>query len=69
MILSNEEFKQKVFDFMKAHQISATTFGILANKEPNFVFLLKSGRECRESTQKRVLDFIRRYEEEAKKDD
>ena len=61
MILSNEEFKQKIFDFMAANNMSATTFGILANKEPNFVFLLKSGRECRETTKQRVLDFIRDY--------
>lgn len=58
------EFLEMVESFLKEKSMSATTFGILANKEPNFVFTLREGRECREETRNRVLDFINNYQTE-----
>lgn len=57
------EFLNTVEDFLIKKNMSATTFGILSNKEPNLVFTLREGRECREETQARVLNFIENYKE------
>lgn len=62
--MNKKEFLETVETFMKAKEMSATTFGILSNKEPNLVFTLREGRECREETQARVLDFINNYKSE-----
>ena len=59
-------FSDKIEKFLKKYQISASKFGVMANKEPNFVFLVRKGRECREETQKRVLAFMAKYESEHK---
>jgi hypothetical protein len=42
--------------------MSETSFGTLALRQPNFVFQLKDGRECREATQEKVLEFMASYE-------
>ena len=62
--MTKKDFLETVEEFLKAKEMSATTFGILANKEPNLVFTLRDGRECREETQARVLDFINNYKSE-----
>jgi predicted transcriptional regulator len=62
--MNKKDFLETVETFMKTKEMSATTFGILANKEPNLVFTLREGRECREETQARVLDFINNYKQE-----
>ena len=62
------EFLGVVESFLIEKNMSATTFGILANKEPNLVFTLREGRECREETRARVLDFINNYSEEKRND-
>ena len=62
--MNKVEFLEKVESFLSEKNMSATTFGILSNKEPNFVFTLREGRECREETRKRVLDFINNYQME-----
>ena len=56
-----DEFRKKVEDFIKATGMSETAFGTLALKQPLFVFQLKEGRECREATQSKVLDFMMQY--------
>lgn len=56
--MQKDKFRKKVEDFIKQTGISETAFGTLALKQPLFVFQLKDGRECREATQKKVLDFI-----------
>jgi predicted transcriptional regulator len=62
--MNKKDFLETVETFMKTKEMSATMFGILANKEPNLVFTLREGRECREETQARVLDFINNYKQE-----
>ena len=59
--MNKKDFLDTVETFMRDNEVSATMFGILANKEPNLVFTLREGRECREETQARVLDFINNY--------
>lgn len=62
--MTRKEFAETIESFLKKHNIAPTTFGTMANKEPNFVFLIREGRECREATQERVLAFINNYEEQ-----
>lgn len=57
--MQKEEFRKTVEDFIAESGMSETSFGIEALKQPNFVFQLKEGRECREATQEKVLDFIK----------
>lgn len=64
--MNKNEFLEKVEFFLIKSGISATSFGILAAGEPNFVFGLRKGREAREKKQNRVLSFIARYELENK---
>lgn len=60
--MNKKDFLEKVEKFLKDFHMYPTTFGILAKKEPLFVFMLREGRECREETQKKVLDFMKKYE-------
>lgn len=56
-----DDFLQKVNDFLIQRNISATAFGILAIEDPTFVLKLRRGRECREATQQKILDFMDNY--------
>lgn len=62
------EFLDYVEGFLKTTGMSATTFGIKAVNDSRIVFMLREGRECREETQARVLDFINNYQEEKNND-
>ena len=62
--MTKEEFKNKILGFIEQTGMSATSFGLAAANNPNFVFDINKGRECREATQERVLAFINRYEEQ-----
>lgn len=59
--MQKDEFRQLIEDFIQENQMSETSFGVLALKQPNFVFQLKDGRECREATQDKVLAFMASY--------
>lgn len=67
--MQKDEFKKTVEQFIEEKQISETAFGILALKQPNFVFQLKEGRECREATQEKVLEFMANYGGEVQPND
>ena len=41
--------------------VSACDLGMMSIGSPNLVYDLRNGRECREDTQSRVLDFINNY--------
>ncbi len=41
--------------------VSACDLGMMSIGSPNLVYDLRNGRECREETQARVLDFINNY--------
>lgn len=58
-------FLNQVEDFLKSKNISPTTLGRKSINDPKLVFMLREGRECREETQERVLNFMRNYEKEA----
>lgn len=64
--MTKKEFLETIEDFLKKNKIAPTTFGIKAYNDPSLVFDLRSGRECREETQNKVLNFINNYE---RKDD
>ena len=59
--MNKKEFLEKIESFLRENNMAATTFGVLSNKEPNLVFSLRDGRECREKTRARILDFINNY--------
>lgn len=61
--MKKEIFLEYVEQFLSKTNMSPTTFGTLALKQPNFVFLLRKGREAREKTQNKVITFIQKYEE------
>lgn len=63
--MNKKDFLEKVEKFLKDFHMYPTTFGVLAKKEPLFVFLLREGRECREETQKKVLEFMENYKADA----
>jgi 2,4-dienoyl-CoA reductase-like NADH-dependent reductase (Old Yellow Enzyme family) len=52
-------FRKRVEQFMQDHGLSATTFGRDYASDPNFVADLRSGREPREATKRKVLDAMK----------
>ena len=65
--MSKREFLKRIEFFLLKSGLSATSFGILAAKEPNFVFGLRRGREAREKKQHQVISFMAKYDSEGKK--
>lgn len=61
-MISNYEFREKIFDFLNKTGLSATRFGAKAMNDPTFVFRLVKGREVRECGKLRVLSFMENYE-------
>jgi homoserine dehydrogenase len=49
-----EKFTQDIEAFITNTGMGASTFGRRFIGDPGFVFSLRTGRECRESTQRRV---------------
>ena len=66
--MNKKDFLEFVETFLAQSLMRPSTLGVLAIKDPMFVSLLRKGRECREATQTRVLDFINNYQQE-KNDD
>ena len=60
--MTKKDFLEKVEFFLKKNKMTPTAFGIASANNPGFVFDIRSGRECREATQKRVLGFMEEYE-------
>jgi len=58
--MNKKDFLEIVEGFLRKSGMKATPFGVAAAGEPNFVFLLRSGRECREEKVNRVLEYIRK---------
>lgn len=48
--------------FLRAYDVSATTFGRLTVQDPRFVFDLRNGREPRPDTEARIQAFIAGYQ-------
>ncbi|MBS4773103.1 MAG: hypothetical protein KHX55_02370 [Proteobacteria bacterium] len=66
--MTKKEFLQTIEDFLKRTKMAPSAFGIKAYKDPRFVFDLRKGRECREKSQNRVLNFIQNYLTETEKE-
>lgn len=64
--MTKKDFLEKVEFFLKKNKMTPTAFGIASANNPGFVFDIRSGRECREATQKRVLGFMEEYEKAQK---
>jgi hypothetical protein len=58
------EFLKKIEEFLASSGMSATNFGIKAMNNPTFVFDIRNGRQCLDSTKDKVLDFINNYKQE-----
>lgn len=63
--MTKKEFLETVEDFLKKTGMAPSAFGMKSFGDPNLVFGLRLGRECREKTQGKVLNFINNYEEKA----
>jgi len=61
-MLSRAEFLTTIENFLIKYKMSASMFGMKAKGEPNLVFNLREGRQCREEIQQRVLAFMKEYE-------
>ena len=61
--MTRYDFLKEVETFIKVHSITATAFGKLALGQPMFVFQLRMGRECREATQEKVLNFMKEFKD------
>ncbi len=53
---------RKVEQFLRKHDMPATTFGRLAAHDPRFVLDLRMGRMPRSATEARTLEWIRLFE-------
>lgn len=71
--MNKKEFLEIVENFLQANPkkketivtgVSAFDLGMQSIGSPNLVYDLRNGRECREETQARVLDFINNYKQE-----
>lgn len=63
--MTKSEFLKSIERFLEEYRLTPTSFGMNAIKDPNFVFNLRNGRECREETQKKVLEFMENYKADA----
>lgn len=57
-MLSNEEFKNLIKDYLAEENISATSFGLSVKKDPSFVPRVLSGQDVREDGKLKVISFI-----------
>jgi hypothetical protein len=57
------EFLKKIEEFLNRTGMSATNLGIKAINSPTFVFDVRNGRQCLDSTKEKILDFIENYKE------
>jgi predicted transcriptional regulator len=62
-MISNEEFKNVVSDFLEKTGMAASAFGKQAKNDPSFVSRIMSGQEVKESGKEKILDFIENYKE------
>lgn len=62
--MRKKDFSDLVEFFLKQSDMRPTTLGVLAIKDPKFVIMLRSGRECREKTQEKVVSFMREWAKE-----
>lgn len=62
--MNKSEFLEVVNTFLKKTDISSAAFGKNTVNDTRLVFMLRKGRECRESTQEKVLSWMAAYEKE-----
>ena len=62
-MISNEELKNVVSDFLEKTGMAASSFGKQAKNDPSFVSRIMSGQEVKESGKEKILDFIENYKE------
>lgn len=55
------DFIKLIDCFLGMTDMSPTMLGTLALEDPSFVLKLRRGREPREATQQKVIDFMRSY--------
>ncbi|MBO4228043.1 hypothetical protein [Bradyrhizobium neotropicale] len=55
----NQTLLQEVENFLQAHNLSATRFGVLAAGDTKFVGTLRKGRKLRSLTEQRIREWMR----------
>lgn len=58
--MTREEFLQEIEDFLSAHAMNASRFGILALNDSTFVHRIRVGKDVRLNTMRKVRDFMSR---------
>ena len=58
--MTHQEFMQDIEQFLDAHQMSPSRFGLLALNDRDFVFRMRRGSDVRISTIDRVREFMMR---------
>ncbi len=59
--MRNEDFKNEIERFLTETGMAASSFGRMCMSDPKFVDRIRSGSECREATQDRVLAWIAEF--------
>lgn len=67
--MHNNDFLSAVEDFLKETKIPPTLFGISILGDPRFVFDLRNGRDCRQSTIDKILSWMENYSFQKKSND
>ena len=56
-----DEFRRLINRFLEVSAMAPANFGVAALDDPSFVLRIRRGRECRENTRQRVLDWMAKY--------
>lgn len=64
--MTHQEFLQDIEQFLDAHGMSASRFGLLALNDRDFVFRMRRGSDVRISTIDRVREFMSREKKRRK---
>lgn len=59
--MRKSKFREVLELFLEKTKLPLSVFGKDAVNDPAIVIRVRNGRECREATQERVLDFMRNY--------
>lgn len=59
VIVRQDQFVSLIEEYLADVGMSPTKFGHVVLNDPKFVFNMREGRECKESTRERVFSYIR----------
>lgn len=66
-MITNEEFKKEITDFLAQTGMSPTIFGKKVKKDPSFYCRVMKGQEVKEEGKRKVLEFMKSFLSEREK--